>query len=192
MHPDQRYIVALLNNDTAVIAEIYERFAPEIKRLVMNNSGDAEDARDIFQEALLAIAQRAGKGDFELTCPFGAYLFLICRSKWLNELKKRKNRLVTLTTFEGYNVGEHEDAFQAAQKLLGEQQKQKLFEEKFETLGERCRQLLRLSWSGVSMEEVAQSMSVTYGYARKKKSECIARLMELIRNAPEFKFLKQQ
>src|SRR5690606_3743689 len=90
MHPDQRYIAALLANDAKVIGEIYERFANGVKAFVINNSGTIEDAKDIFQEGLIAICHQARKPGFELTCPFWAYLHLVCRGKWLNELKKRK------------------------------------------------------------------------------------------------------
>ncbi len=62
--------------------------------------------------------------------------------------------------------------------------------DKVAMLGESCRQLLHLSWSGKSMEEVAGLLNITYGYARKKKSRCMAKLVTLVKQSPEFDSLK--
>lgn len=184
-HPDQRYVEALLQNDAALIREIYERFSAETIRWVGRNGGGAEDARDAFQEALIAVTQRARKRDFELTCSFGAYLFLVVRGKWFNELKKRKQQPVTKEASDGLK-DEGEDASRMAEETLLEHQRELLFREKFLLLPDRCRELLTLSWKGARMNEVAELMGVTYAYARKKKSDCIAALMESIQLAPEF------
>jgi hypothetical protein len=40
------------------------------------------------------------------------------------------------------------------------------------------------------MEEVADFLGVTYGYARKKKSQCMGKLTQLVKNSNEFNQLK--
>ena len=40
------------------------------------------------------------------------------------------------------------------------------------------------------MEEVAEFLGVTYGYARKKKSQCMGKLTQLVKNSNEFQQLK--
>jgi DNA-binding CsgD family transcriptional regulator len=65
-----------------------------------------------------------------------------------------------------------------------------LLSEKLAEMGEACQQVLRLSWSGKSMEEVAEILQVSYGYARKKKSECMAKLVMLVKQSSKFNFLK--
>jgi RNA polymerase sigma factor (sigma-70 family) len=187
-HADQRYIDALLTNDRRVIREIYKKFSDRIAGYVRSNNGNAKDAQDVFQEGLIAIYQRARGGNFTLTCPFEAYLYLVCRGKWLNELKRRQRQEVTNSTAEGYK-GETEAA-PLADATLREQARDELFDAKFRELSDRCRELLRISWTGVGMEEVANRMAISYGYARKKKSECTARLIELIRSAPAFRRLE--
>src|SRR5690349_8201913 len=94
-HPDHKYIVALLNNDRVLINEIYERSAQKIIRMVLQNNGMESDAEDIFQDALMSIFKKAKTDQFTLTCPLDAFLFLICKNKWINELAKRKRRPVT-------------------------------------------------------------------------------------------------
>ena len=184
-HPEHRYIEALLQNDAMLVREIYARYSAETSRWIGRNRGNADDARDIFQEALLAITLRASKPDFALTCTFGAYLFLVVRGKWFNELKKRSQQPVTNEPVDGLK-DEGEDAAKLAEETLLEHQRELLFREKFLQLPERCRELLQLSWKGTRMNEVAALMGVTYAYARKKKSECIAALMESIQLSSGF------
>ena len=102
-HPDQKYIDALLKNDSALLDELYTKFSGKIKNMVLQNNGAEADAADIFQEALLSIYNTAKKGDFTLTCPFEAFLYRICNNKWLNELNKRKTGRVTFIDPDGYN-----------------------------------------------------------------------------------------
>lgn len=188
-HPDQKYINALLENDAVILEELYQKFSGKIKWMIIRNNGDETDAADIFQDALLSIYNKAKTGDFILSCPLGAFLYLICKNKWLNTLNKRKTQKVTITDTEGFNhIGE--DNFKLAEDCVLQQERNNLLTEKLGEMGDSCKNILRLSWSGISMEEVAKQLHVTYAYARKKKSECMARLIALVKQSPRFNSLK--
>jgi RNA polymerase sigma factor (sigma-70 family) len=187
-HPDQKYIEALLNNNPVLLDELYQKYSGKIKWMVLQNKGTEADAVDIFQEALLSIYHKARTKSFVLTCPLDAFLYLICKNKWLNELSKRKNRPVTIIDDDGYNLGE--DSFKLAEDCTLQEERFKLLSEKLEELGDACKELLRLSWSGRTMEEVAVKLGFTYGYARKKKTECMAKLVKLIKQSSKFSVLK--
>ena len=187
-HPDTRFIQALLRNEHHGIAEIYSRFADRIERFVCANNGSSDDARDIFQEALLSISRQARRPGFVLSCPFEAYLYLVCRGKWLNELRRRKRAAVTLEEAGGFTVTE--DAGALADSTLLEEARNRLFRRFFEQLAAGCRRILQLSWSGISMEEVGAQLGLSYNFVRKRKSECIAQLMSRIQSSPEFADLK--
>ena len=188
MHPDSHYIQALLDNDHRGIASIYERFAARIERFVCANNGLPDDAADVFQEALLTITRQARRSGFVLTCPFEAYFYLVCRGKWLNELNRRKRVAVTIAEAEGFN--DTEDAGALADGTLRDEARDQMFRRFFEQLSAGCRQLLRLAWSGIPMENVATQLGISYGFARKRKSECIALLTKRIQNSPEFADLR--
>lgn len=183
-HNDQRYIDALLNNDAVLINELYARYADKIRVLVLKNNGTESDAADVFQEALLAIYQRAKNNSFILTCPLDAYLYLICKNRWINELNRRSTQKVTFIDDEGYTF--KEDVFKEVEILHNEYERGTLLEQKFKELGDGCRELLELSWSGLAMDEVAKKLQNSYGYIRKKKSECMGKLIALIKKSPEF------
>lgn len=189
VHIDQHYISGLAENRQEVITAIYRKFFPRIKRYILKNTGKEADAADIFQEAMVAIFQRARKGNFVLSCPFEAYLLTICRNLWLNELKHRKRQEVTN---QEANVYKDKSAQQLGGETLLDQERDRFFWQKFELLGRSCKDILKLSWSGIGMQQVAEQLEISYQYARKKKSECIGRLMELIKNDPAFAKLKHE
>jgi len=179
-HIDQRYPDGLLQNDTVIVKEIYERFSAKVKHYVMQNNGSEDDAADIFQEALIDIYQQARHKALQLTCPFEAFLLLICKRKWLNELKKRGQHRVTSEPEKLSNTGE--DVFALADQLQLQEDKARLFVAMFEKLGGRCREIIRWCLSGKPQEEIAAALDVSYGYLRKKKSECMADLIKLIQS----------
>jgi len=187
IHPDQKYIEGLAANDSAIIHSIYKQFVPKVVFFVMNNSGDKEQAQDIVQEVMILLFNQAKAKTLQLTCPFDAYFFLLCKRKWLNEFKKISNKGVTI----------HEDVVsinESALELIGQteefDEKQTLFDTMFQKLGDKCQELLKLSFTIKSMEEVAAKLDVTYAYARKKKSLCIGQLTQWIQETSNFKSLK--
>jgi RNA polymerase sigma factor (sigma-70 family) len=189
IHPDQKYVEALLNNDIVLVEEIYRKLSGKIKWMILQNHGTEDDAADIFQEALISIYHKARTQDFKLTCPLNAFLYLICKSKWLNELSKRR---INARLIEAGNNGDipSEDSFKLAEVCALKEQRLNLISEKVAELEESSQQLLSLSWSGKSMEEVAKILGVTYGYARKKKFKCMEKLILLIKRSPQFSSLK--
>lgn len=180
IHTDQRYINALLQNDTLVIREIYERFSPRLKSYIQKNNGSEDDAADIMQEALVDIYQQAKNRALQLTCPFEAFLLLVCKRKWLNELKKRGQRRVTSDPEQLSNIGE--DALALADQLQLEEEKAQLFLAMFKKLGEKCREIIELCLSRRPQEEIAAELGVSYAYLRKKKSECMSALVKSIQS----------
>ncbi len=177
IHTDQRYVQGLLDNDTVTIREIYTRFSGSIRHYIMANSGSMDDAADIFQEALIDIYKQAQEKALKLSCPFEPFLLLICKRKWLNQLKKRGREPVTKETDDVY-IGE--DVFAKAEQLQQSDQKMQVFMDCFKELGSSCKEIIRKCLSGDDQEKVAAELKVSYGYLRKKKSECMAALTKMI------------
>jgi RNA polymerase sigma factor (sigma-70 family) len=187
IHPDQIYIEGLAANDSAVIQSIYKKYVPKVVLFIMNNSGDKDQAQDVVQEIMILLFNQAKAKSLKLTCPFDAYFFLLCKRKWLNELKKTANQGVTI---QEDIVSMNESALELIAHTEEFDQKQELFDTMFQKLGEKCQELLKLSFSLQSMEEVAEKLNVTYGYVRKKKSLCIGQLTQWIQETKNFKSLK--
>lgn len=187
LHPDQSYIEGLANNDSAVIQSIYKKFVPKVVSYIRNNSGDEDQAQDVVQEIMILLFNQAKVGKLQLSCPFDAYFFLLCKRKWLNELKKASNKGVTIDEDFTSNNESSEDMVVQTEVF---EEKQQLFDAMFQKLGDKCQELLKLSFTIKSMEEVAEKLNVTYGYVRKKKSLCTGQLTQWIQENSRFKSLK--
>jgi RNA polymerase sigma factor (sigma-70 family) len=188
IHPDNKYVTALLQNDTVLLDELYSKFSGKIKYMVMQNNGTEADAADVFQEAIVDIYKKA-KGGFTLTCPIEAFLYLICRNRWLNHITRKKYNNVTFADDEGYSNLVSDDSFANAEQILVAQNRKNLIEAKLAEMGESCRQLLQYNWGGKKLEEIAELMKTSYAYIRKKKGDCMGKLIELIKNSPDYKLL---
>lgn len=91
-HADQQIIIALRAGDFSALDRVYREHASTIKSWILKNNGSSDDAKDVFQEAIIALHQKANDPAFVLTCPLGALLFRICRNKWFNQLRKKTGK----------------------------------------------------------------------------------------------------
>jgi RNA polymerase sigma factor (sigma-70 family) len=187
IHEDQMYIDGLVNNNSVIIQSIYKKFAPKVVYYIKNNSGDEDRAQDVIQEVLITLFNQAKTKGLQLTCPFDAYFFLLCKRRWLNELKKSSNKEVTIVDNSVYK---DESTVEMANQTEIFDEKQQLFEEMFQKLGEKCQEVLKLSFVTKTMEEVAAKLNVSYAYVRKKKSLCTGQLTEMIQQSNKYKSIK--
>jgi len=165
-------------HSTPVLKAVFEECLPVVKRFVIKNSGTAEDAEDVFMDALEVVYQKVKKGELNLTCAFCSYLFAICKNLWLKKLHKRKleNRVI-LNEWEESILGEEPTV------EMEEMERMVFFRERICLLEKDCQRVLYLSLvEDLSMENIAKEMGYSSaGYARKKKSICKKKLKELIR-----------
>jgi len=182
-HADQKYIVALLNNNNKVLGELYQKFSDKIVRYVISNSGSRDDAQDVIQETLIAIYHQAKEKNLILTCPFEAYFFLLCKRKWLNKINKKDIKKVTVL-LDIVSVSDEQERI--AEETEVYEKKTALIQEKLLELGGKCKELLDIAFTVKKMEKVAKILGITYGYARKKKSECMGKLTKLVRSSSKY------
>jgi len=160
-----------------MVREIYTKYAGKIRYYILANNGTEDDAADIFQEALIDIYNQAQHKQLQLTCPFEPFLLLICKRKWLNLLKKRGREPVTK---DAADVSIGEDVFALAEQMQQSDQRMQVFLQCFQKLGEACKEIIQKCLGGEDQELIATQLKVTYGYLRKKKSECMAALTKMI------------
>lgn len=158
IHPDQKYIDGLAANDSVVIEMIYKKFAPKVVQFITNNSGDKDQAQDVVHEIMVLLFDQAKEGKFHLTCPFDAYFFLLCKRRWLNELKNSAHKDVTIyENVVSVNESAHELIAQA--EKFEEEQKRYGNENKLETEEDR-----------VAFEENLTKISDKYFNKKKHKT----------------------
>lgn len=186
-HADQKYIIALLNNNNKVLGELYQKFSGKIVRYVISNSGNRDDAQDVIQETLIAIYHQAKEKNLILTCPFEAYFFLLCKRKWLNKINKKDIKKVTVL-LDIVSVSDEQERIAEETEIY--EKRTSLIQEQLLELGGKCKELLDVVFTIKEMKKVAKILGITYGYARKKKSECMGKLTKMVRSSSKYNNLK--
>lgn len=178
------YLKGIAENNFAVLQHIYKASLPEVVKYIQRNSGGIDDAKDVFQEAILVIYNKTKEDNLTLTTSFHAYLFSICKNIWLKKLRSKNNQTLPLSFIGGAATEE-----EAYEEQFLKSRKWKLFNTKFQTLAEECRKVLQMLFNGQSGKEIATTMGYTEEYAKRKKYKCKLSLAALIKNDPEFKAL---
>lgn len=147
---------------------------------VLRNQGNEDEAKDVFQEAMIAFYENVRDGKFKGESAIGTYLYSITKFKWLNQIKKDKIR-------EGHHEKAGMESFQESPltDLIDGERKQGVLQV-LDQLGEVCKQLLVENlYHNASMKEIAENGSFSSEQiVRNKKYKCLQRLKELIRAKP--------
>ena len=180
---ESRYLQGIADNDFSILQTIYRESLPHVVRYIQKNSGTQDDAKDVFQEGILVVFRKIQKGQLELTSTFHAFLFGICKRIWLKKLKRMGRPITSLD--EASTLTIEEDLAEDFVRT----RKWQLFNRKFQSLSEECRNVLQFLFNGQSGKAIAESMGYTEEYAKRKKYKCKMQLAKLIKSDPEFKHL---
>ncbi|EDP72165.1 RNA polymerase, sigma-E factor; heat shock and oxidative stress [Flavobacteriales bacterium ALC-1] len=178
------YLSALLNNDSKTIKAIYEANFYKVKSFVIKNSGQQQDAEDVFQKALLQLAVRYKKEKFVIKTSFEAYLFTVCKNLWRRELNKSKNKVTkdSLTELP-------DDNDDIALAVL-EQKRWELFTESLELISDNCKQILKLYFAKTSYADMMMKFKYnSETVVRQRVFKCKNKLKELVKKDNRFKAL---
>ncbi|WP_299883940.1 sigma-70 family RNA polymerase sigma factor [uncultured Lacinutrix sp.] len=181
---DDYLLNSLINKDEKGIAEIYKLIFPKVLGFVRKNNGELQDAKDVFQKALLQITARITVKEFTINSTFEGYLFTACKNLWKRALNKKKNRVTNPQVME--LVNEEHDLGLATVEL----ERWDLFREKLQELTENCRTLLGYAFQKKPYEEIALELGYNTGnVVRQRIFKCKKRLTEIIQRDKRFKKL---
>ena len=160
-------------------------FRNHLNAYIMSNSGNKDDATMILSDTLIAFSKKVFKEkEFKPNNGIVAYLIGIAKFKWLDELKKRKQRIptteLTHTNFDGHDEGNLD--------ILIKGEKASLLRSILSFMKVNCKEVI-MYWAGkYKMSEIAQLLGYkSEGVARKKKSECMKELLNYLDDHPKVK-----
>ncbi len=78
--------------------KLYDRLYPKVKKHILKNSGDQDDALDLTQEVIVRLYQKLREEDVRINTVDG-FAFGILRNLWLKELEKRKRNNEAKTAY---------------------------------------------------------------------------------------------
>jgi RNA polymerase sigma factor (sigma-70 family) len=159
-----------------VLRDLYKTHYPMILNLVMVNSGTEPEAKDIYQEAVIAFYERIKQKDFVLTCKIKTYLYAVSKHLWLKRLYIKKRSAVLVDDAETFPEVEAEIS------QVEEQEKQfELLQTALSKLGEPCNTLIRDFYiHDLSMEQIREKFGYTNtDNAKNQKYKCLQRLKKI-------------
>jgi len=172
-------------NDTIVLQYIYKNFYSKINFFIKKNSGDDDDANDIFQEAIIIIFRKLKSEDLVLDCSFETFLYSICRFLWLKQLEKRKLEKEKIKDNHEYNEDLYDDGLES---VVDQNERYRLYQKHFTNLGKDCQKVLQLYLDKVPLKNIAQIMGFkSEKYAKKRKFKCKDYLIKSIKQDLEYK-----
>ncbi|MCL3780472.1 sigma-70 family RNA polymerase sigma factor [Prolixibacteraceae bacterium JC049] len=176
----------ILKNDNLVLQYVYKKYFYKINFYIRKNSGNDDDAHDIFQEAIIIVYRRLKENRLEITgASFETYLFAVCKMLWLKQLDIRKNEKVDYYEDQGFI--EDVDA-EDLQEVVEKHERYRLYQKHFKNLGKDCQKILQLYFDKVPLKQVAQIMGYkSEMYAKKRKYKCKEYLVKSIKQDLDYK-----
>lgn len=166
----------LRKGSSSAYSHLYKAYYNMVKFLVLKNSGDDEQANDIFQDTVIALFEKVQDPEFNVKATLKTYVYSIARNLWLKRLRDRKPHS-SIDDFEQFIPMEEDE-----DKTLTERQIN-VVEHCLEQLGDPCKTLLTKYYYGKkSMDQIATEMEYTNAdNAKNQKYRCLKRLKKLAR-----------
>lgn len=173
---EEGLLKGLAEGDKRAIEIIYKDHFNTIQALIINNNGSSDDAKDIFQEALIVLYEKVRSGSFELNCQIKTYLYSVSKRLWLKKLNV-SSRFVSVTD-DPASTYPVEEEIEAHEKRDAEFD---MMEKAIAGLGEPCKSLLEAYYL---KKQNMQVIAASFGYtnadnAKNQKYKCLLRLKKI-------------
>ena len=83
---DEYFLEQIQLGNESALGTLYKMHYPSISHFILQNNGSEQEAKDIYQEAIIAFYEKLQSGNLQLTCKISTYLYSICRRLWLKKL----------------------------------------------------------------------------------------------------------
>jgi len=178
-------IKGVRKQDVKILNWLYDNYLPSIRSYLFNNSGNEQDASDVFQDTIIILYKQIKGNKLKLTTDLKGYFFGIARNIWSEQLRRiGKTTELTVDFPDATEPDEIVDPVmervvsRAFLKLKPDQQK-----------------ILNLYSDGLTYEKIAIKMKFkNESYARRKKYLSKEALLDIVKEDPEYqeylRFLK--
>jgi RNA polymerase sigma factor (sigma-70 family) len=173
---EKALLEGLAINDRKAVETIYRENYNMVQALVINNNGSSDDAKDVFQEAMIVLYEKARAGGFELNCQIKTFVYSVCRRIWLKRLQQQNRYSAPGDSME--TVVQVDDDLEAHEQRNAEFD---MMEKAISNLGEPCKSLLEAYYL---QKQNMQVIAANFGYtnadnAKNQKYKCLMRLKKI-------------
>ncbi|RYZ94768.1 MAG: sigma-70 family RNA polymerase sigma factor [Sphingobacteriaceae bacterium] len=153
--------------------QLYKKAFPAAANYVRKMGGTFDEARDIFQDALVIYYEKALTAQTQINTSDTAYLLGITRHLWLKK-NKENNKLQPL---DGYDINENEEQLPSPARIM----------HYLETAGQKCMEMLRaFYYDKLPVKDIA----TLFGYSGERSATVQKyKCLEKVRNTVKQKAL---
>jgi len=173
---DREVVLGILNNSDDALNKLYVGYFPMILQFILNNNGDEDDAKDVYQEGIIVLYNKIKSGNFELSSKLKTYIYSVCRRIWLKKLAQHSRKTSNIADFEDViatedDVEQHEEKDQQFKKM----------QSALQHLGEPCKTIIQDFYiNNLSMQDICEKFGYTNtDNAKTQKYKCLQRLKKL-------------
>jgi DNA-directed RNA polymerase specialized sigma24 family protein len=166
---ENKIIVKIAEDREELFIALYKSVFPAVARYVSKMGGTFDEAKDIFQDALVAWYEKAASDGIVLRSDEKAYLFGISKNLWLKKHKHNAQHV----TLDGFDAENEDPAELSGSKILNFLQ----------TAGKKCMDLLRSFYYD---EQPLNDIAETFGFsgirsATVQKYKCLEKVRETVK-----------
>lgn len=171
---EDKLVASLRAKDERSLKLVYRQHYAMITNMVMNNGGSLQEAKDVYQDAVIVLYEKLQDDQFELNCQIKTFLYSVSRNIWLKQLKVRKK-------FEGTIADTEEIPEQIWDSAMDSEDRYQALALALASLGEPCSNIMRDFYiNKSSMEEITEKFGYTNAdNAKNQKYKCLKRLKKL-------------
>lgn len=160
----------ICKGDEKALELLYKKYYRMMTKLVITNSGTEEEARDVYQEALIVFWQKATSGNLVLTSKMSTYIYSICQNLWRKELD-RKKRLSS------------EEKDSPVTLDTETEERERIIAKCIDQLDSTCKKVLMYYYfEEMSMQDIADKLGfANTDTAKTKKYKCKKKLDDLVK-----------
>jgi RNA polymerase sigma factor (sigma-70 family) len=181
-------IQGIRKHDRKVLDFVYKAYFPHVCKYVEERHGNKGDAWDVFQDAMGVVFDlvKREKNNFLQESSFKTFFIGICHNIWLKQLRNRKLNLIFNTAM----VESMPEDDREIQSLIRSNILFRICQKHIAMLKPDCRMVIEMTANEEDGEKLAEMLhfeSVQAAY--NKRRTCIRKLLDLIKNDPEYKNL---
>jgi RNA polymerase sigma factor (sigma-70 family) len=173
---DREVVLGILNNSVEALNRLYVAYFPMMLQFILNNNGDEDDAKDVYQEAIIVLYNKVRGGNFELSSKLKTYIYSVGRRIWLKKLAQQSKKTSNIADFEDVLAVEEDTEQHEQMDMQFEKMKVAL-----EHLGEPCKTIIEDFYiHNHSMQEICEKFGYTNtDNAKTQKYKCLQRLKKI-------------
>ncbi len=158
---DKELVAAIVDRQSAAIAELYDRYSGMLQALSHRVLGDASDAEEVLQEAFLQVWNQAGRYDSKRSS-VSTWLVLITRSRSIDRLRSRQVQQRTVKSAGQENPATHTSP-QGVGNVLLQERRNRLRQEMKQLPDEQSQVLEMAFFKGMTQSEISEETGIPLG-----------------------------